>query len=42
MVLVTEYTIIATIHCSDVGYRLFETSLVTDIPYHVFVPSLLL
>ena len=37
---VTESTIIATIHCSDVGYCLFRNPLVTHIPYHV--PSLLL
>ena len=33
--LVTESTIIATIHCPDVGYCLFRISLVTHIPYHV-------
>ena len=32
---VTESTIIATIHCSDVGYCLFRNPLVTHIPYHV-------
>ena len=32
---VTESTIIATIHCPDVGYCLFGISLVTHIPYHV-------
>ena len=32
---VTESTIIATIHCSDLGYCLFGISLVTYIPYHV-------
>ena len=37
---VTESTIIATIHRSDVGYCLFRNPLVTHIPYHV--PSLLL
>ena len=37
---VTESTIIATIHCFDVGYCLFRNPLVTHIPYHV--PSLLL
>ena len=37
---VTESTIIATIHCSDVGYCLFRNPLVTHITYHV--PSLLL
>ena len=37
---VTESTIIATIHYSDVGYCLFRNPLVTHIPYHV--PSLLL
>ena len=37
---VTESTIIATIHCSDVGYCLFRNPLVMHIPYHV--PSLLL
>ena len=37
---VTESTIIATIHCLDVGYCLFRNPLVTHIPYHV--PSLLL
>ena len=38
--LVTESTIIATTHCTDVGYCLFRNPLVTHIPYHV--PSLLL
>ena len=38
--LVTESIIIATIHCSDVGYCLSRNPLVTHIPYHV--PSLLL
>ena len=33
--LVTESTIIATIHCPDVGYCLFGISLVTHILYHV-------
>ena len=37
---VTESAIIATIHCSDVGYCLSRNPLVTHIPYHV--PSLLL
>ena len=37
---VTESTIIATIHCPDVGYCLFRNPLVTHISYHV--PSLLL
>ena len=37
---VTESTIIATTHCTDVGYCLFRNPLVTHIPYHV--PSLLL
>ena len=37
---VTESTIIATIHCSEVGYCLFRNPLVTLISYHV--PSLLL
>ena len=37
---VTESTIIATIHCLDVGYCLFRNPLVTHIPYHL--PSLLL
>ena len=32
---VTESTIIATIHCPDVGYCLFGISLVTHILYHV-------
>ena len=32
---VTESTIIATIHCPDVGYCLFGIPLVTHIPYHV-------
>ena len=32
---ITESTIIATIHCPDVGYCLFGISLVTHIPYHV-------
>ena len=32
---VTESTIIATIHCPDIGYCLFGISLVTYIPYHV-------
>ena len=32
---VTESTIIATIHCPDVGYSLFGNPLVTHIPYHV-------
>ena len=32
---VTESTIIATIHCPDVGYCLFGNPLVTHIPYHV-------
>ena len=32
---VTEATIIATIHCPDVGYCLFGISLVTHILYHV-------
>ena len=32
---VTESTIIATIHCPDVGYCLFRIFLVTHIPYHV-------
>ena len=32
---VTESTIIATIHCPNVGYGLFGISLVTYIPYHV-------
>ena len=32
---VTESTIIATIHCSGVGYCLFGISLVKHIPYHV-------
>ena len=32
---VTESTIIATIHCPDVGYCLFGISLVTHIPFHV-------
>ena len=32
---VTESTIIATIHCPDVGYCLFGISLVTHIPYYV-------
>ena len=38
--IVTESTIIATIHSPDVGYCLFRNPLVTHIPYHV--PSLLL
>ena len=37
---VTESTIIATIHCPDIGCCLFRNPLVTHIPYHV--PSLLL
>ena len=37
---VTESTIVATIHCPDVGYCQFRNPLVTQIPYHV--PSLLL
>ena len=37
---VTESTIIATIHCPDVGFCLFRNPLVAHIPYHV--PSLLL
>ena len=37
---VTESTVIATIHCSDVGYCLFRNPLVTHIPY--YVTSLLL
>ena len=32
---VTESTIIATIHCPDIGYCLFGISLVMHIPYHV-------
>ena len=32
---VTESTIIATIHCPDVGYYLFGISLVTHISYHL-------
>ena len=32
---VTESTLIATIHYTDVGYCLFGISLVTYIPYHV-------
>ena len=32
---VTESTVIATIHCLDVGYYLFGISLVMHIPYHV-------
>ena len=32
---VTESTVIATMHCPDVEYCLFEISLVTHIPYHV-------
>ena len=32
---VTESTIIATIHCPDVGYCLFGISLVTHISYYV-------
>ena len=32
---VTKSTIIATIHCPDIGYCLFGISLVTYIPYHV-------
>ena len=38
--IVTESTIISTIHCPDVGYCLFANPLVTHITYHV--PSLLL
>ena len=34
-VVVTESTIIATIHCPDVGYCLFGNPLVTHIPDHV-------
>ena len=30
-----ESTIIATIHCPDVGYFLLENPLVTHIPHHV-------
>ena len=37
---VTQSTIIATIHCSDVGYCLFRNPLVTHISYHL--PCLLL
>ena len=33
--IVTESTIIATIHCPQVGYYLFGNPLVTHIPYHV-------
>ena len=40
MEVVTESTIIATIHCPDVGYCLLRNPLVTHISYHV--PSLLL
>ena len=39
---VTESTIIATIHCPDVGYCLFGNPLVTHIPYHVPCTFLLL
>ena len=35
MPFVTESTIIATIHCPDIGYCLFGISLVTHIPYLV-------
>ena len=35
---VTESTIIATMHCPDVGYCLFGISLVTYIPYHCTFP----
>ena len=42
IITVRESTMITTIHCSDVGYCLFRTPLATYIPYHVFVPSLLL
>ena len=39
---VTESTIIATIHCPDIGYCLFGISLVTHIPYYVSCTFLLL
>ena len=32
---VTQSTIVATIHCPDVGYCLFRNPLVTHIPYNV-------
>ena len=32
---VTESTIIATIHCPDIGYCLFRNPLVTHIPYYL-------
>ena len=40
ILIVMESTIVATIHCPDVGYCLFRNLLVTHISYHV--PSLLL
>ena len=39
--IVTESTIIPTIHCPDVGYCLFGNLLVTYIPYHAPCTSLI-